>query len=211
VALFGISGVFTAYVTKVPGNTTVVLGPHCGGFDLTVRTLLQNSIFLSKTLEDTKQAATYANQCYQGRSSLACGTYVRQSLPFATNKNASCPFAKGLCRINDQSAFAMDTGLLDSHDDFGINASPETRVKFRRVTTCAPIKGTDFASTRNDSYGRGLVVDINAGMTPKWLEIGNNWTFSYITRLAVDGVSGYTLRYAIPYVQGSKSYSFCES
>ncbi|KAF7596858.1 hypothetical protein BBP40_012458 [Aspergillus hancockii] len=194
VALFGISGVFSAYVTKVPGNTTIVLGPHCGGFDLSTKSLIQNSIFLSKTLEDTKQAATYANQCYQGSSSLACGTYVRQSIPFTTNPNASCPFEKGLCNPTDQSAFAMDTGFLDSHEDFGINASPENRVKFRRLTTCSPIYGSDFVTNRNDSYGRGLVVEVNAGLTPAMVKIGNNWTFSYIDRLATDGVSGYTLQ-----------------
>ncbi|RAQ41928.1 hypothetical protein AFGD_001158 [Aspergillus flavus] len=191
VALFGVSGVFTSYVTKVPGNTTIILGPHCGGAEGTPAAD-PGGIYLSKVLEDTKQAAAYAKQCYQGSSSLACGTYVRQSLPFTTQQNVSCPFAKGLCRFNDQSAFAMDTGLLDSHDDFGINAPPKNRIKFRRLTTCSPIYGADFGSDR-DEPGLGTVVYINAGLTPQLVEIGNNWTFSYVARSAFDRLHAYSL------------------
>ncbi|KAE8383096.1 hypothetical protein BDV26DRAFT_287882 [Aspergillus bertholletiae] len=191
VALFGVSGVFTSYVTKVPGNTTIILGPHCGGSEANAA-LDTGGVYLSKLLEDTKQAAAYAKQCYQGSSSLACGRYVRQSLPFTTQQNASCPFAKGLCRFNDQSAFAMDTGLLDSHNDFGINAPPENRIKFRRLTTCSPIYGADFGTDR-DEAGLGPVVYINAGIIPQQVEIGNNWTFSYVARSAVDRIHGYSL------------------
>ncbi|EAW06581.1 uncharacterized protein ACLA_082720 [Aspergillus clavatus NRRL 1] len=195
VASFGVAGVFTGYVTKVPGNTTVILGPHCGGFTLNVQansTLLSQSVVLSKSLEDTIQAATYADQCYQGSFSLTCGTYARQRLPFTTNANASCPFERGLCIANDQSAFAMDTGLLDSNDDFGINSRPDNRVKYRRLTTCAPIYGSSFVNTRNDSDS-GPIVYVNAGSIPALAGV-QNWTFSHTTRVALDDVDGYTLK-----------------
>ncbi|KAE8349837.1 hypothetical protein BDV28DRAFT_52778 [Aspergillus coremiiformis] len=207
VAVFGVSGVFTSYVTKVPGNTTIILGPRCGGYAVPPD-LGSTAIFLSKALADTQVAATYANQCYLGHSSLACGTYVRQNLPFTTEQNVSCPFAKDLCQFNDHSAFAMDTGLLDSHDDFGMNAPPHNRIKYRRRTTCSPIYGGPFTTSRNDA-NRGLVIYVEAGSTPQLAATGNNWTFSYVARSALDMVDGYTLN--VINSQGDPTGSFHSS
>ncbi len=80
----------------------------------------------------------------------------------------------------------MDTGLLDSHADLGINAPPQNRVSFRRVTTCAPLHATPWGTTQNDSEV-GLVIYINAGPNPP-----SNYTFSYYHRAGMDGF-GYAL------------------
>ncbi|KAB8239187.1 uncharacterized protein BDW43DRAFT_306071 [Aspergillus alliaceus] len=58
------------------------------------------------------------------------------------------------------TAFAMDTGLLDSHADFGINAPPKNRIEYRRLTTCSPIYGVDFGTDREEA---GLGADIVVG------------------------------------------------
>jgi hypothetical protein len=76
---------------------------------------------------------------------------------------------------------------MDSHLDLGINAPPEHRIKYRRVTTCAPIhakRWTQVTGTTADD----AVVYIYAG--PVLLA---NYTFSYIYRSSSDGFS-YTLR-----------------
>lgn len=187
--LFGISNIFTSYVTKFPGNSTIILGPHCG--DVAFNTSdatdgLTSAIMLGKGLADTYEASTYVTQCYAGSESTNCGTYVRPSIPFKSNSNASCPFESGFCVYNDNSALQMDTGLLDSHSDFGINAQPQDRVKFRRVATCAPLRMKPFVTFQNTT-NEGLIVYVDAG--PVSME---NYTFTYNTRGAYL-VDGYTL------------------
>ncbi|KAF4214795.1 hypothetical protein CNMCM6805_009440 [Aspergillus fumigatiaffinis] len=186
----GVSGLFTSYITKTAGKSTIIIGPGCGGFTYNAS---DSIIMCSKTLQDTYEAATYVRQCYQGSpSGLMCGTYARPSIPFTTNQNASCPFASELCAYNDRSAFEMDTSLLDSQTDFGINARPKDRIKFRRVTTCAPVKhGSGLGTVQNDStYGELLYI--NAGLKYYMGQPYTNYTFIYTPTPQVDGI-GYTL------------------
>jgi hypothetical protein len=81
----------------------------------------------------------------------------------------------------------MDTGRLDSHVYFGINAAPKHRVLFRRVATCAPIHGTSFAVVGNIT-GLGQVLYVEAGYTSD-----QNYTFMWPFSEAID--SSYDLKY----------------
>jgi hypothetical protein len=188
-AVFGVAGIFTSEVTKVPGNSTLIRGPFCGGWAVDYSTdSLQLNAFSTKILADTMEAAAYVRQCYgENTTSLSCEVYNRRSLNFATDQNATCPFQSGLCMHNNKSAFSMDTGLMDSHADLGMNARPQNRVKFRRAATCAPIHAKQWAQTLNVT-GLGQVIQINAG--PSY---PNNYTFSYVMHAALDGY-GYALR-----------------
>jgi hypothetical protein len=126
--MFGIPGIFTSQITSVPGNSTLVLGPECGGYKPSAsQSVADPGVWQLKVLADTTDAATYIRQCYQNGTSAAgnCGVFARSSIPFTTNANATRPFQPGLCMINDHSALSMDTGFMDSHLDFGINAPPE--------------------------------------------------------------------------------------
>jgi hypothetical protein len=189
VALFSVAGIFTSTITKVPGNSTLVLGASCGGFKLNYATAGKDPNWLSKNLGDTVQAATYVRQCYQNStSSLGCGTFVRPSIPFSIHKNAPCPFESSLCIIGDTAAFSMDTGRLDSHVYFGINAAPKNRILFRRKATCAPIHGKPFGVAQNGSLGEVLYIDAGPSV------VGLNYTFQYFAHDIDDGF-GYQLRY----------------
>jgi hypothetical protein len=186
IGLFGAASIFSSTISSSPGNSTLIMGHSCGGYSTKSFTSPLGGSWYSKLLIDTYNAATYVRQCYANTTSLGCGLYYRQSLPFSNNPNATCPFASGVCVYNDHSAFAMDTGLLDSHADLGINAPPQNRVSFRRVTTCAPLHATPWGTFQNDSND-GLVIYINAGPNPPW-----NYTFSYNHRAGSDGF-GYAL------------------
>ncbi|EAU31405.1 predicted protein [Aspergillus terreus NIH2624] len=191
ILLFGASGLLTSYITKAAGNSVIVLGPSCGGFEFNATDT--GGSYTSKNLLDTYDAATYAHQCYQGNASgFACTPHVSQSLPFTTNPNASCPYAADLCAYNGHSAFQMDTGLLDSAEHFGINAPPSHRIKFRRVATCAPIKhGSNLAALQNDS-DTGETVYIYAGGQYFMGTEFANYTFRHSPIPRINRV-GYTL------------------
>ncbi|KAF4543286.1 Cytochrome p450 protein [Lasiodiplodia theobromae] len=75
-----------------------------------------------------KNAANYVQQCYSPEASgkLGCNTFVKKRLQMGTTVNASCPFSGGICRRDNQTLL-LDTGYLDSHEDFGLNAPAEER------------------------------------------------------------------------------------
>ncbi|CEJ54933.1 hypothetical protein PMG11_01219 [Penicillium brasilianum] len=189
-SLFGVSSLFTSYITKAAGQSTLIWGPGCGGYEYNATDV---SVANSKSLQDTYDAATYVRRCYrENASELDCNSYVRPNLPFSINPNASCPYAPDLCTYNSHAALQMDTGFLDSHADFGINAQLVDRIKYRRVTTCAPIKhGAGLATARNSSED-GLIVYINAGGQYAEGSEYLNYTFSFTPIPSLDGV-GYTL------------------
>lgn len=87
----------------------------------------------------------------------------------------------------------MDTGFLDSHVDFGINAHLRNRIKYRRVTTCAPVKHGSGLATAQNSSEYGFILYINAGGRYSEGAEDLNYTFSYAPIPSLDGV-GYMLR-----------------
>lgn len=96
-------------------------------------------------------SASYARFCYtNATSSPACNVYATRQIPWASDYNATCPFASGTCIGSDTSALQLDTGQLDSHATLGLNAAPKDRITYRRVTTCAPLK-TDGHTTWQDA------------------------------------------------------------
>ena len=192
--LFSIASVFTSAITKAPGNSTLVTGPSCGGMIANdsqaneATNKLSGPEWQAKILGDTVQAATYVRQCYQNTtSSLSCGNFVRPNIPFTINRNESCPFQSGLCEISDTAAFSMDTGLMDSHFDFGINAAPKNRILFRRKATCAPIHAIPFAVTKNTTFGQTAYIEAGPA------SVNTNYTFFYVVHDEDDGF-GYALR-----------------
>jgi hypothetical protein len=47
----------------------------------------------------------------------------------------------------------MDTGYLDSHEIFGLNAVSEERVAVRKKTTCSPLRLRKWVDTVNTTLG----------------------------------------------------------
>jgi hypothetical protein len=138
-------------------------------------TSLENSLGIPKTQHSTSTNAI--------RTVLASGVPELRETKYQFRDNSECllSFAFGTCRMGDTAAFSMDTGLLKSHADFGINAPLQNRVLFRRVATCAPIVVAPFAEIRNYSIV-GPILYVNAEPF-----LGQNWTFSYILRSQLDG------------------------
>jgi hypothetical protein len=70
-------------------------------------------------LED---ASNYALQYYSatGAKHLECASAVKRQLPLLAQQNATCPFDRTIC-TQDKNVL-LNTGYLDSHADFGINA-----------------------------------------------------------------------------------------
>ncbi|KAF9641034.1 hypothetical protein BFW01_g12840 [Lasiodiplodia theobromae] len=101
----------------------------------------------------------YAEDCYDNVSGLgSCNAFIKADIPTMIDTNASCPFGDDIC-MQEYGNIVFDTGYLDSHLEFGINAPPNERVQFRRVSSCAPIKTDGYRKSyrlpdSNNSYSR---------------------------------------------------------
>ncbi|KAI1112279.1 hypothetical protein F5Y14DRAFT_463742 [Nemania sp. NC0429] len=159
------------------GSEVLPTGSGCGMVvpDLSDPSLSQVFTDYTPYLADSlTQASIYASQCYEGSSSssMGCGIFVKPQLKAEKiDANTSCPFPT-LCQTED-SNLLIDTGLLNSHDDFGINAPEDERFLFRMTVACAPLMSenyskiynlavTDFGSfTADYNIGLGLAVSYN--------------------------------------------------
>ena len=143
------ASIFSSRISDV-GSEVLLNGANCsarGDYnDFADKNSDQYEAYLAPTqvLRTTKieNAANYALQCYSALAAkakqLECASAVRRRLPLLVQQNATCPFNSTICKSQDKNLL-LDTGYLDSHADFGINAPPEQRFLYRRVLQCAPL------------------------------------------------------------------------
>jgi hypothetical protein len=124
--------------------------------------------------------SNYALSCYaSNKNTVGCNTFVKNQLPFTSNRSASCPFSPELCRLANGNLL-LDTGYLNSHSDFGMNAPADKRFLYRRTTHCAPMV--------TEGYMRSINIS-DSGITRPYTEYaygpytkadaGSNITYSY--------------------------------
>ena len=86
------------------------------------------------------QGQRYAQLCYANESvetePAICRNYVASRIPM-TSSSVPCPFSEEICALPD--AAQIDTGHIDSNVHLGINTGPESRLRLRKVLTCAPL------------------------------------------------------------------------
>jgi len=112
-----------------------------------------------------------ALQCYQspGGNHPRCHTFTKTKLPYTVETNATCPFDDKICRLTSGNVL-LDTGRLDSLDDFGINSGP--RFQFRMQRHCAPLVTKGFSTVYTDpdqpadkfmryTYGRSNHINVS--------------------------------------------------
>jgi hypothetical protein len=159
-AAFAVASIFSSQVTKAASGEVLINSDNCGFWEFNVNS--SAGIFYEaevKTLNETVEAANYASNCYGTNNTDAaqCNTYIVPEITWTTNQNASCPFASGTCLVSPTAAYQMDTGLLDSHNDLGINAKSSERVAARKVATCAPVLIAPWAVTVNKTLADGEI------------------------------------------------------
>ncbi|KAL8924268.1 MAG: hypothetical protein Q9172_002741 [Xanthocarpia lactea] len=145
--LFAVASVFSSEVTQGAGHETLVRSGNCGFL------LYGEDDKVEMIVPDTLAATSYSRACYgAAREPLLCNQYAQRRLGWTTNPNATCPFAPELCMYGDApTGYEMDTGLLNSQEDLGINAPDSDRVQYRKVTTCSPIHTRGYYEEYNET------------------------------------------------------------
>jgi hypothetical protein len=189
-----IGSILSSLVAQSSGNHRLVVSDGCGyfGYDNSSSLEVRTKAMTARDLNDTIIASAYSRACYDGNyklNKLQCGTYTTPALTRAAVTHASCPFDDSMCL--DGLVYQLDTGLIDTHKDLGINMPPSGRVGFRKVSTCAPIVQQGFVdnTTSDGTDGMGLEGDnvrkYNYGGVP--LAGILNTTYWYNTHAYVDG------------------------
>lgn len=155
VLAFATAGFFSSWVTKTTSEVLVAASSQCGaftlnnnyGFEKNTTSLSEGEVNVLLSLSAAyqnvlfTQSATYTAPCTPSNS---CTTLAGQRMPkWSFNITEECPFADGICA---NQSIIMDSGVLDSLLDYGINTREEDRVGQRVVLKCAPLKTKGYTS-----------------------------------------------------------------
>lgn len=90
-----------------------------------------------------RKSATYAKTCYAqtGNSTEACSTYVKPRLSYNVTRNTQCLFDKRIC---NGTSITLDSGLIRSDADMGINTHPRDAISVRKTLRCVPLAGEKY-------------------------------------------------------------------
>jgi hypothetical protein len=188
--IFVAAGIFSSKLTNA-GGLSLSRSPFCGNFKNSyldaVGTRGQLGFSTSITMEffshrqtDAQLSQSYAQTCYGNASgATTCSDYQKQQLRWTSNVTQTCPFNdKSIC-LDSTGTITFDTGILDSHNDLGINAAEQDRVSYRKLTKCTPLNDTGYVSEPQVLAGQeslGKVVTANYGWARN--DEGNS-TFTY--------------------------------
>lgn len=143
----GVAGTFSSRVTTAMGNNVLLADPNCTISTDDSEAIADNiRLILAHMNEQGAQWTNWAERCYTNSTSYGnCKQFVKDKLQPTITRNASCPFPGDVCHtINGSGSMILDTGLLNSHDDLGINAPEDERILYRQLTSCAPLVTEDY-------------------------------------------------------------------
>lgn len=164
---FTAASILASRITTTDEEVLISRSPYCGqwgGFNGSYTSDYQNLAlawgYTFNTVQDTDK---YVQSCLTSPQSLPeCTMFTTPRLNWTSTRDIPCPFGD-LCL---GEALYIDTGLIDSRDDLGINSGDDDRVQWRHNMTCAPITSKGYAvdgtSTRNyQDHNGGGVLDFN--------------------------------------------------
>ncbi|KAH6661535.1 hypothetical protein F5X68DRAFT_195964 [Plectosphaerella plurivora] len=199
-AIFAGAGLATAKI-ELDSDEVLVYNDKCGWPHLTVDRDFEPSESLNRTEQEQRRAVTsvwahwissrgleYVRNCYTPSNvsvkSETCNTFTVTSLPLET-RNVSCPFPDEICGLPE--AFQVDTGFIDSNLQLGIDTAKDERIRFRKVSTCVPMRTERFSS---DWIDQGSSETILPGDKYKYFNVG-----AFEDRDHTWSVSNYSLFY----------------
>ena len=114
--------------------------------------------------------------------------YPRARLAYKTDSTVPCPWT-GLCDTKSSVAFSLQTVLLDSHKDLGINADRNERFGCQKNVTCSPLQTQSYRQYVNASSG--IWVNFHMGQY-----LDSNIRYEYFTETYL-GETGYIIMWVL--------------
>lgn len=126
--------IFSSYVVSSVNLEVLINSPLCGPLD-------PSDDYWGTYLDAVgRDSQSYGPDCYKnGSLPSRCNIFSRPNIPFSMEP-ASCPFDSNICL---SQAIALDSGLVDVNDAFGMNLGDSNRVRYRRRSVCTilPVEG----------------------------------------------------------------------
>ena len=165
-ATFTAGGILSSRIASSSGHQVLINSGYCGinilgaalpGSDKNPA-VTQDRRFFTTLIPFLAQRliyfADYAQQCYTDDPTdiEACKVFVKPRLTSTVDRAAGCPFQDNICKLKYGNV-RIDTGYLNSHDDFGFNTPPDERFLYRRITHCAPLVSDGYTGQTSFSDG----------------------------------------------------------
>jgi hypothetical protein len=146
IILFSAAGILVSKVTQT--RSEVMLKPiTCGLWDdpYAGTTLVDPEVaneWVSQQQQILDLAGNYVSSCYTFNESQnaqqSCLPYGRSTLAWNITAHVQCPFAPEMC--SQGKSILLDSGLIDSHSQLGINSRVQDRVQYRQQYHCSPLE-----------------------------------------------------------------------
>jgi hypothetical protein len=172
-------------------NQVKIIPENCGNTFWNATTQAEDVFYATWLTENGRDAKTYVQSCYGNSSAQqdpsACSSYPVRQIPYTSSDSQPCPFNDTMCILGPNTAFMLDTNLLDSQGIIGINAPVPNRISVRKVITCSVLDSSDYSNhtTLNGSEYHHLYY----GEFPP-----SAYTWQYSDSAATDGF-GYQVLY----------------
>ena len=214
-AFFMIAGVLSNQVANA-GPAVLSKSHHCGVWNQSYYDIAafgpnpesEDSLtlsvqYLTKTNHNVQLSLEYAQECYMSQPpdymSSTCDTMPKPALNWTSNAT-SCPFQPHMCNKHSD-AVDLDTGVIDSHHDLGINAKQKDRLTYRRTTTCAVLDDDGHVQDWNDTDAQATAYAYYGSSLVEFTD----WTYSYSNYASA--FTNFTPQATVPYqVNGQMAY-----
>ena len=211
IVAFSAAGILVSKVTQT--RSDVILKPTtCGLWDDpyagdTLVDPVSAAEWASQQQQILDVAGNYVSSCYTFNKSQSaqqsCLAYGRSTLEWNVSTNFQCPFAPEIC--SQGKTIQLDSGLIDSHLQLGINGRVEDRIQYRQQIHCSPLETEGYVfRTSNISDPRlpdsGFATTNSPGSSlfpPSGTQfVGFNYgTNQLMTFSNASGTSGYNVTY----------------
>lgn len=128
---FALGAIFSSQILDSASEFRLLRSSSCG-----IKVPVDRDALQHKSTFDNLRASIYSRECYRNKTSPLCSGLSVPHLPW-TNSSVSCPFGESVCL--DVPAFKMETSMIESLRDIGLNEPPENRVTYKRETVCSPL------------------------------------------------------------------------
>ena len=197
VAVIALAAVFSSVVT-LAGDEVLARGSACGWMGLEDTSL--SNLTTSEASDDAivgwsvgrwqaLKALEYSKACYDINSlgtSSACKLYTTPTISTTVDKQVPCPFGGDICGL--PHGITVDTGLIDSSAQLGINSPSSSRLKFRKVLSCVPTMAEERYSSGWEPLLSGRDDIVFSGDRFKYYYLGGIGASNNLTW----GLSNYT-------------------
>lgn len=139
-------------ISTIMADEVLLSSPRCGLYNGTSNSTAFYTDILAYSSKLTTASVSYVQQCYGDNTSVKapeCSTFIAKRIPQIVTRGINCPFPGNdeIC-IHTSDGLRIDTGLISSHDHFGINAPVADRFSYRNILECAPLRVNKYKQTR---------------------------------------------------------------